>query len=214
MLYLFIYNNIIFMLKVGMDKTDRTFRKFEYDDERMYGNPQMFKVLYEETGVFGEVLCSNVISIKKSNSIKNNFLDIPIYRESKKDDASKQNTTVVLSDDVNDLAKLLESQVETTEKKKTKTSTKVKLKSRARETQTHTQEEKQKELSTTTIDTSFVLAKSYEYDILVVDNVFDVDDIKSKLNELGSYGWDVCGFQVIQKVFGCQAIIIMKKGLN
>ena len=53
------------MLKVGMDKTDRTFRKFEYDDERMYGNPQMFKVLYEETGVFGEVLCSNVISIKK-----------------------------------------------------------------------------------------------------------------------------------------------------
>ena len=214
MLYLFIYNNIIFMLKVGMDKTDRTFRKFEYDDERMYGNPQMFKVLYEETGVFGEVLCSNVISIKKSNSIKNNFLDIPIYRESKKDDASKQNTTVVLSDDVNDLAKLLESQVETTEKKKTKTSTKVKLKSKSSETKTHTQEEKQKELSTTTIDTSFVLAKSYEYDILVVDNVFDVDDIKSKLNELGSYGWDVCGFQVIQKVFGCQAIIIMKKGLN
>ena len=165
------------MLKVGMDKTDRTFRKFEYDDERMYGNPQMFKVLYEETGVFGEVLCSNVISIKKSNSIKNHFLDIPIYRESKKDDASKQNETVVLSDDVNDLAKLLESQVETTEKKKTKTSTKVKLKSKSSETQTHTQEEKQKELSTTTIDTSFVLAKSYEYDILVVDNVFDVDDI-------------------------------------
>lgn len=202
------------MLKIGMDKTDRTFRKFEYDDERMYGNPQMFKVLYEETGVFGEVLCSNVISIKKSNSIKNHFLDIPIYRESKKDDASKQNATVVLSDDVNDLEKLLESQVETTEKKKTKTYTKLKLKSKSSETQTHTQEEKQKELSTTTIDTSFVLAKSYEYDILVVDNVLDVDDIKSKLNELGSYGWDVCGFQVIQKVFGCQAIIIMKKGLN
>ena len=198
------------MLKVGMDKTDRTFRKFEYDDERMYGNPQMFKVLYEETGVFGEVLCSNVISIKKSNSIKNHFLDIPIYRESKKDDASKQNTTVVLSDDVNDLAKLLESQVETTEKKKTKTSTKVKLKSKSSGTQTNTQ----KELSTTTIDTSYVLAKSYEYDILVVDNVFDVDDIKSKLNEFGNHGWEVCGFQVIQKVFGCQAIIIMKKGLN
>ena len=202
------------MLKVGMDKTDRTFRKFEYDDERMYGNPQKFKVLYEETGVFGEVLCSNVISIKKSNSIKNNFLDIPIYRESKKDDASKQNTTVVLSDDVNDLAKLLESQVDTTEKKKTKTSTKVKLKSKSSETQTYTKEEKQKELSTTTIDTSFVLAKSYEYDILVVDNVLDVDDIKCRLNELGNHGWEVCGFQVIQKVFGCQAIIIMKKGLN
>ena len=198
------------MLKVGMDKTDRTFRKFEYDDERMYGNPQMFKVLYEETGVFGEVLCSNVISIKKSNSIKNHFLDIPIYRESKKDDASKQNATVALSDDVNDLAKLLESQVETTEKKKTKTSTKVKLKSKSSGTQTNTQ----KELSTTTIDTSYVLAKSYEYDILVVDNVFDVDDIKSKLNEFGNHGWEVCGFQVIQKVFGCQAIIIMKKGLN
>lgn len=201
------------MLKVGMDKTDRTFRKFEYDDERMYGNPQKFKVLYEETGVFGEVLCSNVISIKKSNSIKNHFLDIPIYRESKKDDASKQNTTVVLSDDVNDLAKLLESQVETTEKKKTKTSTKVKLKSKSSETQTHTQEEKKKELSTT-INEQCVFPKTYEYDILVVDNVLDVDDIKSKLNELGNHGWEVCGFQVIQKVFGCQAIIIMKKGLN
>lgn len=202
------------MLKVGMDKTDRTFRKFEYDDERMYGNPHKFKVLYEETGVFGEVLCSNVISIKKSNSIKNHFLDIPIYRESKKDDASKQNTTVVLSDDVNDLEKLLNSQVDTTEKKKTKTSTKVKLKSKSSETQKHVKEEKQKELSTTVIDTSYVLAKSYEYDVIVVDDVFDVDDIKSKLNELGNYGWEVCGFQVIQKVFGCQAIIIMKKGLN
>ena len=197
-----------------MDKTDRTFRKFEYDDERMYGNPQMFKVLYEETGVFSEVLCSNVISIKKSNSIKNHFLDIPIYRESKKDDASKQNTTVVLSDDVNDLEKILNSQVDTTEKKKTKTSTKVKLKSKSSETQTRAKEEKQKELSTTAIDTSYVLAKSYEYDVIVVDDVFDVDDIKSKLNELGNYGWEVCGFQVIQKVFGCQAIIIMKKGLN
>lgn len=202
------------MLKVGMDKTDRTFRKFEYDDERMYGNPHKFKVLYEETGVFGEVLCSNVISIKKSNSIKNHFLDIPIYRESKKDDASKQNTTVVLSDDVNDLEKLLNSQVDTTEKKKTKTSTKVKLKSKSSETQKNAKEEKQKELSTTVIDTSYVLAKSYEYDVIVVDDVFDVDDIKSKLNELGNYGWEVCGFQVIQKVFGCQAIIIMKKGLN
>jgi hypothetical protein len=201
------------MLKIGMDKTDRTFRKFEYDDERMYGNPQKFKVLYEETGVFGEVLCSNVISIKKSNSINNHFLDIPIYRESKKDDVSKQNTTVVLSDDVNDLEKLLNSQVETTEKKKTKTSTKVKLKSKSSETKTHTQEEKQKELSTT-INEQYVFPKSYEYDILVVDNVFDVDDIKVRLNELGKDGWDVCGFQVIQKVFGCQAIIIMKKGLN
>lgn len=201
------------MLKVGMDKTDRTFRKFEYDDERMYGNPQMFKVLYEETGVFGEVLCSNVISIKKSNSIKNHFLDIPIYREIEKDDDSKQNTKVVLSDDVHDLEKLLNSQVDTTEKKKTKTSTKIKLKSKSSETQTHTQEEKQKELSTT-INEQYVLPKSYEYDILVVDNVLDIDDIKDRLNEFGNHGWEVCGFQVIQKVFGCQAIIIMKKGLN
>ena len=202
------------MLKIGMDKTDRTFRKFEYDDERMYGNPQKFKVLYEETGVFGEVLCSNVISIKKSNNIKNHFLDIPIYREGKKDDDSKQNTTVVLSDDVNDLEKLLNSQVDTTEKKKTKTSTKVKLKSKSSETQTHEKEEKQKELSTTIIHEKYVFPKSYEYDILVVDNVLDVDDIKCRLNEFGNHGWEVCGFQVIQKVFGCQAIIIMKKGLN
>ena len=33
------------MLKIGMDKTDRDFRKFEYDDERKYGNPLVYKVL-------------------------------------------------------------------------------------------------------------------------------------------------------------------------
>ena len=53
------------MLKIGMDKTDRDFRKFEYDDERKYGNPLVYKVLYEESGVFGEVLCSNVMPIRK-----------------------------------------------------------------------------------------------------------------------------------------------------
>ena len=103
--------------------------------------------------------------------------------------------------------------MDTTEKKKTKTSTKVKLKAKSSETQTHAKEEKQKELSTI-INEQYVLPKSYEYDVIVVDDVFDVDDIKSKLNEFGNYGWEVCGFQVIQKVFGCQAIIIMKKGLN
>ena len=61
------------MLKIGLDKTDKTFRKFEYDDERKYGNPLVYKVLYEETGDYGEVLCSNVISIKNSNNIRNHF---------------------------------------------------------------------------------------------------------------------------------------------
>ena len=201
------------MLKIGMNKTDRSFRKFEYDDERMYGDPKKFKVLYEETGVYGEVLCSNVISIKKSTNTHNHFLDIPVYNENKTIE-SKPEPKVTLSDDVNDLAKLLEPQVETTEKKKTKTSTKVKLKSKSSETQTHEKEEKQKELSTTIIHEKYVFPKSYEYDILVVDNVLDVDDIKFRLNEFGKDGWDICGFQVIQKVFGCQAIIIMKKGLN
>ena len=52
------------------------------------------------------------------------------------------------------------------------------------------------------------------YNKIDISNVLDVDDIKARLNEFGNYGWEVCGFQVIQKVFGCQAIIIMKKGLN
>ena len=71
------------MLKIGLDKTDKNFRHFEYDDERRYGNPQVFKVLYEETGDFGEVICSNVISIKKSNNTYNHFLDIPVYSDKK-----------------------------------------------------------------------------------------------------------------------------------
>lgn len=199
-----------------MDKTDRTFRKFEYDDERMYGSPQMFKVLYEETGVFGEVLCSNVISIKKSNNIKNHFLDIPKFGDTKKEE-SQNNTTVVLSDDVKDLENLLysKSESEISEKKKTKTSTKTKLKTKNVEVHQEIQKNDSNDSTKTiTIDPTYVLAKSYEYDILVVDNVLDVDNIKCRLNEFGNYGWEVCGFQVIQKVFGCQAIIIMKKGLN
>ena len=107
------------MLKIGLDKTDKNFRKFEYDDERMYGNPQMYKVLYEETGVFGEVLCSNVISIRKSNSTHNHFLDIPVYKN-KKEPLVETNKEVV-----EDLPKQVEIPEE---KKKTKSSSKSKPK--------------------------------------------------------------------------------------
>ena len=65
------------------------------------------------------------------------------------------------------------------------------------------------------LDTTSFLPKSYEYDVLVIDNITYVEDIKYKLNELGKDGWEVCGFQTVQRMFGsCQAVIIMKKGLN
>ena len=191
-----------------MDKTDKNFRKFEYDDERMYGNPKMFKVLYEETGVFGEVLCSNVISVRNSINTHNHFLDIPVYNENKTIE-SKPEPKVTLSDDVNDLAKLLEEPVE---KKKPKSSTKAKAKTKTKD--------KEEPLTGTpiedkvhTIELSSTY-KSYEYDILTIDNISYVDDIKSKLNEYGKDGWEVCGFQAVNKLFGCQVIIIMKKGVN
>ena len=192
------------MLKIGMDKTDKNFRKFEYDDERMYGNPKMFKVLYEETGIFGEVLCSNVISVRNSINTHNHFLDIPVYNENKTIE-SKPEPKVTLSDDVNYLVKLLEEPVE---KKKPKSSTKAKTKAKTKDkeeslTGTHIED---KELSST--------YKSYEYDILTIDNISYVDDIKYKLNEYGKDGWEVCGFQAVNKLFGCQVIIIMKKGVN
>ena len=192
-----------------MDRTDRNFRKFEYDDERKYGNPpaQMFKVLYEESGLFGEVLCSNVISIKKSNNTHNHFLDIPIYNNDvKKDEVSK--STVALSEDVNELGKILETPIE---KKKSKTSSKTKSKTTVLKGETI-------EYKEFTPDVSNVSTKPklYEYDILVVDNISNTDNVKSKLNEYGKEGWEVCGFQMNQRIFGgcCQAVIIMKKGLN
>ena len=194
------------MLKIGMDKTDRSFRKFEYDDERMYGDPKKFKVLYEETGVFGEVLCSNVISIKKSTNTHNHFLDIPVYNENKTIE-SKPDPKVTLSDDVNELAKILEEPVE---KKKPKSSAKSKAKTKDKEVPlTGTPIE----VKVPTIELSPTY-KSYEYDILTIDNISYVDDIKYKLNEYGKDGWEVCGFQVVNKLFGCQVIIIMKKGVN
>ena len=193
------------MLKIGMDKTDRSFRKFEYDDERMYGDPKKFKVLYEETGVFGEVLCSNVISIKKSTNTHNHFLDIPVYNENKTIE-SKPEPKVTLSDDVNDLAKLLEEPIE---KKKPKSSTKSKAKTKDKEVPlTGTPIE----VKVPTIELSPTY-KSYEYDILTIDNISYIDDIKYKLNECGKDGWEVCGFQAVNKLFGCQVIIIMKKGV-
>lgn len=193
------------MLKIGMDKTDRSFRKFEYDDERMYGDPKKFKVLYEETGVYGEVLCSNVISIKKSTNTHNHFLDIPVYNENKTIE-SKPEPKVTLSDDVNDLAKLLEEPVE---KKKPKSSTKSKTTKKSTPLTGTPVEVKEPVLGL-----SLALPKSYEYDILTIDNISYVDDIKSKLNEYGKDGWEVCGFQAVNKIFGCQVIIIMKKGVN
>lgn len=196
------------MLKIGMDRTDRNFRKFEYDDERRYGNPgaEVFKVLYEESGVFGEVLCSNVISIKKSINTHNHFLDIPIHNEVKKDGVSK--STVTLSEDVNELEKILETPIE---KKKSKTSSKAKSKTTVLKSETI--ETKELALDVSNVSTK---PKSYEYDIYVVDNISYTDDVKSRLNEFGKDGWEVCGFQMNQRIFGggCQAVIIMKKGLN
>ena len=195
------------MLKIGMDKTDRNFRKFEYDDERMYGNPQMFKVLYEETGGFGEVLCSNVISIKKSTNTHNHFLDIPIYGTIKTEDVSKSKTTVSVSENVVDTKPV----VSTVEKKKTKTS-----KSKTKGEVLKPGEAPEIKEVSLELDPSAFYPKSYEYDVLAIDNISYTEDVKYKLNELGKDGWEVCGFQMVQKIFGggAQAIIIMKKGLK
>ena len=201
------------MLKIGMDKTDRTFQHFEYDDERKYGNPLVYKVLYEESGVFGEVLCSNVISIKKSNSVKNHFLDIPVYSEDKVDDVFKPE----LTSDVNKtLDEVIESEpvVAPVEKKKLK-STKTKAKAKSKDELLTGKSTEIKELPLQ-LDVKSIFPKSYEYDILVIDNISYTEDIKYRLNEFGKDGWEVCGFQIIQKLFGSgsQAVIIMKKGLN
>lgn len=188
------------MLKIGMDRTDRSFRKFEYDDERKYGNPLVYKVLYEETGTFGEVLCSNVISIKKSNNTRNHFLDIPVYDENKIVDSQKQKQTFV---DV----QIKEPVTVTEEVKKTKTKKKPK---------TTLLNEEETEVKETKLEITQTFQTSFEYDVFVVDNVSYTDDIKHKLNEFGKDGWEVCGFQIVPKAFGfgSQAIIIMKKGLN
>ena len=195
------------MLKIGLDKTDKTYRHFEYDDERRYGNPQVYKVLYEETGEFSEVLCSNVISIKTSNSIKNHFLDIPIYSDGKNEEIVKPEPKAV----VNNLSeKVVETKPVKEEKKKSKST-----KSKTKETLVPLSGEhiENKEIKFE-LDTTSFLPKSYEYDVLVIDNISYVEDIKYKLNELCKDGWEVCGFQTIQRMFGgCQAVIIMKKGL-
>jgi hypothetical protein len=188
------------MLKIGMDKTDRTFRHFEYDDERKYGNPLRYKVLYEESGTFGEVLCSNIISIKKSNNTRNHFLDIPVYDENKTVDVPKQKQKVV---DVQ-----MKEQVSVIDEvKKTKTKKKSK---------TTSLNEEETEVKGTKLEITQTFPTTFEYDVFVVDNVSYTDDIKYKLNEFGKDGWEVCGFQIVPKAFGfgSQAIIIMKKGLN
>ena len=182
-----------------MDKTDRTFRHFEYDDERKYGNPQVFKVLYEESGTFGEVLCSNVISIKKSTNKHNHFLDIPIYGS-----VSKPEQISVVNESIDETPKT----TEVVEAKKKSKVTKTRLKTPLLKGEPI--EDKETSLGLN------VSPKSYEYDVFVIDNILYIEDIKFKLNEFGKDGWEVCGFQIVQKLFGAgsQAVIIMKKGLN
>ena len=164
------------------------------------GNPQVFKVLYEESGLFGEVLCSNVISIKKSINTHNHFLDIPKYNK-------KEEPVTTYKSAVEDVVKT--KTVE--EKKKTKsTKTKTLLKSTSEIEPTEV-----KEPIPISSLVPLTLPKTYEYEILVIDNISEIDDIKYKLNAFGKDGWEVCGFQIIQKLFGAgsQAIVIMKKGL-
>lgn len=196
-----------------MDKTDKNFRKFEYDDERMYGTPQKFKVLYEETGAFAEVMCSNVISIRKSNNTHNHFLDIPIYKNVKKEVTPEP---VAVSELLVVSVEPVEPSTTTEEKKKGKsTKSKVKTKEPVAILKPATDEEIITPEADIKLDIASILPKSYEYDVLVVDNISYVEDVKTKLNELGKDGWDVCGFQIVQKIFGggAQAIFIMKKGL-
>ena len=190
------------MLKIGMDKTDKSFRKFEYDDERKYGNPLVYKVLYEETGTFGEVMCSNVITIKKSNNVHNHFLDIPIYGENKSEPLYK-----VIEDVKDTLDEMTKPVVTPAEPKKTKSS-----KSKSKDVPLKGKAAEIKEVSLELKPDVFI-PKSYEYDILIID-VANVKEIKDKLNEMGHHGWEVCGFQTVQKMFGCQAMFIMKKGLK
>lgn len=205
------------MLKIGIDKTDKSFRHFEYDDERMYGNPQKYKVLYEESGDFGEILCSNVLSIKKSTNVHNHFLDIPKYDDVKKeDDVFKSELTSDMKEEKSvELVKPLE------EKKKTKSSkTKTAVKVTTSKSDMVKTEETKPLIEYVNVSTP-VVPKSYEYDIIVIDNVSYIEDIKDKingvkdkLNELGKEGWEVCGFQTVQKVFACQIVIIIKRGLD
>ena len=194
------------MLKIGIDKTDKTYRHFEYDDERRYGNPQVYKVLYEESGAFGEVLCSNVISIKKSNNVHNYFLDIPIYGESKIEEVIKPNKTVDIKESVVDTQPVVIGEKKKTKSSKTKSNKKVEIPN-------ENVEEVKIKGAPFDINKMTFSQKSYEYDVFVMNDISNVDDIKNKLNEFGKGGWEVCGFQTIQKVFGCQAIFIMKKGL-
>ena len=200
------------MLKIGLDKTDKTFRKFEYDDERKYGTPLVYKVLYEETGDYGEVLCSNVISIKKSNNIKNHFLDIPKYGENKKVEEPKvEQVKLEASNElVSEVMGILSSPCPE-EKKKPKSSTKTKTKTKDKGVPLTGTPIEVKEFA---IGLEPALPKSYEYDVIVIDNINYIEDIKSKLNEYGKDGWEVCGFQTVNKVISCQMIIILKKGLN
>lgn len=194
------------MLKIGIDKTDKTYRHFEYDDERRYGNPQVYKVLYEESGVFGEVLCSNVITIKKSNNIHNHFLDIPIYGESKIEEVIKPNKTVDIKESVADTKPVVIEEKKKTKSSKTKSNKKV-------ENPNENVEEVKIKGSSFDINQMTFSPKTYGYDVFVIDDISNVDDIKNKLNEFGKGGWEVCGFQIVQKILGCQAIFIMKKGL-
>ena len=156
------------MLKIGMDKTDKNFRKFEYDDERMYGNPQKFKVLYEETGVFAEVMCSNVISIRKSNNTHNHFLDIPIYKNVKKEVTPEP---VAVSELLVVSVDPVELSTTTEEKKKGKsTKTKVKMKEPVAILKPATEEEIRVPEADIKLDIASILPKSYEYDVLVVQS--------------------------------------------
>ena len=183
------------MLKIGLDKTDKTFRKFEYDDERKYGNPLVYKVLYEETGDYGEVLCSNVISIKMSYNRKNHFLDIPKYVEGKKVEEPKVVETPTSVETPKPVEKKKTTKSKTTKKSEPLTG-------------------KAAEVKEPVIELTPTLYKSYEYDVIMIDNINHIEDIKSKLNEYGKDGWEVCGFQTVNKVISCQMVIILKKGLN
>ena len=162
------------MIKIGIDKSNNSFRKFYFDDSQVLtSNPPKYKIWYvddEEDYTFIE--CSKVFAIKNAPDEMQQTSPSPsIEKIDGTDLVAKEPTPIITTKEEIEKNNIVVDQP----KPKRKPG-------------------RPKKVSEPTPSPTTKMSK-FEYKILD-EPIDDLDDFENMLNEYGDDGWEVCGFEI------------------
>ena len=186
------------MIKIGFDKKDILCRNFYFDDsEILTSNPPRYKVWYvDDENEFEYVLCSNVFVLKPAPKDKQKNTITPV-KEIKQNNVKVKETTITdISDTSNNVISVNnDNQFKVEQSIEPETPVKKKPGRKKKET-------------TPIIQTNEI--RKFEY-IVIDEDMRDVEDIQTMLNNYGKDGWELCGFEIYRDGFIKNSILCVLK---